>query len=189
MSMYHNNLSENSAIPKEYRKIAKALLPNEALPEQAVVISFAEALGIGVEYRRLLGITHNTDQMRAFLGHFQNNLDLLIQKTWVEKADETRKAKLQDEVPPLMALIVQGNFRQALEQFGAILEELSYLFFGSQSAKDDFTEYTFRIDDQIGLFWWYGSQLSRLKKTGKSDVPNESLWEILLLGICYLTNF
>jgi len=191
MGMYHNHSSEDSAIPNEYRTIAKALLPSS--PEQgadpAAATDFAEALGIGTEYRRLMGIEHNTEQMRKFLGHFQNNLDLLIQKTWVEKADESRKEKLQDEVLPLMHLIVQGDFRQALEQFGAILEELSYLFFGAQSTKDDFTEYTFRIDDRIGLFWWYGSKLSRLKKSGMDNTPEESLWAVLLIGICYLTNF
>jgi len=181
----------------EYRKTAEALFPLGGFsPEQVpdfpatVAANFAEALGIGGEYRRLLEIKQDTERMREFLGHFQNNLDLLIQKTWVEKSDESRKGRLQDEIPPFMALIAQGNFGQALEEFGAILKELAYLFFGSQSTKDDFTEYAFRIDDQIGLFWWYGSQLGNLKDAGKNGAPNdESLWAILLIGICYLTNF
>ena len=156
----------------------------------AAAASFADELGIGAEYRRILEVKKNAEQMREFLGHFQNNLDLLIQKTWVEKDDVSRKEKLQDEIPPLITLIVQENYQQALKNFGSILDELAYLFFGVQSTRDDFTEYTFRIDSQIGLFWWYGSQLGSLKGIEKNNaLNNESLWAVLLIGICYLTNF
>jgi hypothetical protein len=193
--MNHCHLSANCAIPSEYRKAAETLFPAgwftlEEGPDPAAAAGFADSLGVGAEYQRLLGVEKNTGQMREFLGHFQNNLDLLIQKTWVEKADEDRKEKLQDEIPPLMTLIVQENLQQALKEFGTILDELAYLFFGTQSGQDDFTEYAFRIDAQIGLFWWYGSQLGGLKRTGKnSTLNNESIWAILLIGICYLTNF
>jgi hypothetical protein len=191
---YHFKAMYYSHIPAEYRETAEALFPIEGFsPDTTAAAGFAEALGIGVEYQRLLGIKPNTEQMRVFLGHFQNNLDLLIQKTWVEKADKDRKEKLQDEVLPLITLIIQGNYQQAIKDLGSILEELAYLFFGTQSAKDDFTEYTFRIDIQMGLFWWYGSRLGSLKKTDAHDIHidtnNESLWAVLLLGLCYLTNF
>ncbi|MDR0457184.1 MAG: hypothetical protein LBH20_10935 [Treponema sp.] len=193
--MNHRSLHTSNAIPGEHRKSAETLFPagwfsSEKALDFAAATSFADALGIGAEYRRLLGVEKNTDQMREFLGHFQNNLDLLIQKTWVEKDDVSRKEKLQDEIPPLITLIAQENLQQALKDFGSILDELAYLFFGTQSGKDDFTEYTFRIDSQIGLFWWYGSQLGSLKGAEKNNtLNNESLWAILLIGICYLTNF
>jgi hypothetical protein len=57
--------------------------------------------------------------------------------------------------------------------------------FGEQSDKEDFTEYTFRIDVQMGLFWWYGSRLHLLKEVKNDKV----LWAVLLLGLCFLTNF
>jgi len=69
--------------------------------------------------------------------------------------------------------------------FNEILNELAYLLFGSQSDKEDFSEYTFRIDAQMGLFWLYGSRLSFFKEL-KDD---KTLWAVLLLGLCYLTNF
>jgi hypothetical protein len=193
--MNHSSSDINQAIPDEYREATVALFPlgwfsSEKEPDLAAAVKFAETLGIGAEYRRILEVKKDDKQMREFLGHFQNNLDLLIQKTWVEKADEARKAKLQDEIPPLLDLIVKEDYQQALKDFGAILEELAYLFFGTQSSKDDFTEYTFRIDGQIGLFWWYGSQLGSLKGAVKNHTPNaEALWTALLIGICYLTNF
>jgi hypothetical protein len=182
----------NLAIPDEYRTIAESLFPLNGFsggqgPDLQAAGDFAGALGIGAEYRRLLALQKNDEKMRTFLEHFQNNLDLLIQKTWVEKADEARKEKLQDEVPGFMAVIEQGNFQEALEEFGAILEELAWLFFGAQSTKDDFTEYTFRIDSQMGLFWWYGGRLGSLKGLEAPDI--EALRAILLIGICYLTNF
>ena len=192
--MYRCPSNINLAIPDEYRTIAEALFPIGAFstehgPEPRTA-AFAKALGTGAEYQRLLALKKDDEKMREFLGHFQNNLDLLIQKTWVEKADEARKEKLQDQVPPLMALIELGNFQRALEEFGKILDELAYLFFGTQSTQEDFTEYTFRIDPQIGLFWWYGSQLGGLKGTVKNSALNdESLWAVLLIGLCYLTNF
>jgi hypothetical protein len=185
----------NHSLPHEYRKVAEALFPLNSMPSRngasfSEAANFAEALGIGSEYKRLLGVNKNASEMHKFLAHFQNNLDLLIQKTWVEKADQERKEKLQDDVPPFMTKIEQGDFHQALEEFGSILEELAYLLFGPQGAKEDFTVYTFRIDLQMGLFWWYGSQIGSLKKADKAGaVSDETLWAILLIGICYLTNF
>jgi len=191
--MYRCLSNEALASLGEYRGVAEALFPAGGFspgPNLRAVENFAKALGTGSEYQRLFALKKDDESVRVFLGHFQNNLDLLIQKTWVEKADESRKEKLQDEIPPLIALIERGDFLQAIEKFGLVLDELAYLFFGTQSAKEDFTEYTFRIDPQIGLFWWYGSRLVGLKETGKdSALRDESLWALLLIGLCYLTDF
>jgi len=181
----------NFAIPDECRKAAETLFPSgdhSPARDQAAVTDFARVLGIGAEYRRLTKVDRDTEEMRKFLGHFQNNLDLLIQKTWVEKTDEARKEKLQDRVPAFMDLIMRGDFRRAIEEFGEILDGLAYLLFGKRSADDDFAEYTFRIDIEMGLFWWYGS---RLRDQEATDDPgdDEYLWALLLVGICYLTNF
>jgi hypothetical protein len=184
--------SVNNAIPDECRKIAEDLFPPCGSPASRgptvpVAEAFAGILGIGRDYKRLLNLRCADEKVTCFLESFQNNLDLLIQKTWVEKADEVRKEKLQDRIPPFISTIMEENYQKALGEFGAILEELAYLFFGAQSHKDDFTEYTFRIDTQMGLFWWYGGQISKLQDAPVPD--NNSLWAVLLLGICYLTNF
>jgi hypothetical protein len=187
-------------IPGEYRAAAEALFPQGGFPPGKgpaveAACAFADILGIGADYRKLLSLDRGDAGMRHFMEHFQNNLDLLIQKTWVEKADEERKERLQDRIPDLIAIIDRNDFRAALEEFGLILEELAYLFFGAQSRKEDFTEYTFRIDTQMGLFWWYGTRLGSLRqvcecqKAGLGPADDRSLWAILLLGICYLTNF
>jgi hypothetical protein len=194
--MSRGNVSADFVLPGEYRKTAERLFPRDGFSrgyklDTKITAVFAKSLGIGVEYQRFLTLDKNSEALQTFLEHFQNNLDLLIQKTWVEKSDERRKEKLQDKVPPFMASIEQGNFIKAIEEFAAILEELAYLFFGAQSNAEDFTEYTFRIDAQMGLFWWYGDKLPLLKdlkdKNGNQD--DKILWAVLLLGLCYLTNF
>jgi len=195
-NMYRGSIFNNAAIPEEYRKTAENLFPVDGFsakkgPNLKAATDFATALGIGDEYKKLLNLHNATSgEMGNFLDNFQNNLDLLIQKTWVEKADEARKEVLLNEVPGFVEGIEGQNFQQALEDFGLILDELAYLFFGAQSMGDDFAEYTFRIDAQMGLFWWYGSQLGCLKDViDDSNKNDEAMWAVLLIGICYLTNF
>ena len=195
--MDSGSIFNNNAIPAEYRKAAEKLFPANAAPgnknpEIKAAEDFAFSLGIGTEYKRLFSLIKAPGkEMNEFMNQFQNNLDLLIQKTWVEKADETRKEKLLSEIPGFISDIEKRNFKNALDQFALILNELAYLLFGAQSTREDFTEYTFRIDEQMGLFWWYSAQLTRLKEAAKEvkKQDDESLWAVLLIGICYLTNF
>jgi hypothetical protein len=190
----------NNAIPAEYRKIAEELFPPGGFPagtgpDLEAATAFVEILGISADYKKLLLNRKSGKDFHTFLVHFQNNLDLLIQKTWVEKADEARKEKLQDRVLGLMDAIEQENYPPALREFSGILDELAYLFFGAQSYKDDFTEYTLRIDVQMGLFWWYGGKIGGLQPKEEANASSgaapdkEVLWAILLIGICYLTDF
>ena len=185
----------SKTLPREYRGKAEKLFPPKGFsghkgPSIDAAGSFADVLGIGEDYKRLWNIFKSGQVSAEFLNHFQNNLDLLIQKTWVEKADEARKEDLQDKVPPFISLIEKGEYSGALEEFGAILEELAYLFFGAQSQKDDFAEYVLRIDAQMGLFWWYGGQINGAKGTPwVKNVDRNVLYALLLIGICYLTNF
>jgi len=180
----------SKALPREFRSTAEALFPQKGFPEGKgpsikSMKAFANLLGIGEDYSRL---QESGQAGEKLLNRFQNNLDLLIQKTWVEKADEGRKEKLLDSVPPFITLIEEKNYPRALKEFGAILQELAYLFFGVQSQKDDFSEYALRIDPQMGLFWWYGGQIN-VERSWFNNVDDSLIHDLLLLGICYLTNF
>jgi hypothetical protein len=183
-------------IEDDYRVAAETLFPSGTHPEGegmtfGAVENFADILGVGAEFRRFApeGVSGaggaGIEEFRHFLAHFQNNLDLLISKTWVEKSDEVKKEQLQHRLPVLIDLIYDGDYRAALEEFGAVLDELAYLFFGTQSLKEDFTEYALRIDTQMGLFWWYGSQI----RTQNLKIDDNILRALLLIGICYLTSF
>jgi hypothetical protein len=183
----------SKAIPKEYRNTVEALFPQGGYlesegPSLKAVEAFAGILGIAEDYKKL----HSSDEMKEaeLLNKFQNNLDILIQKTWVEEAETHRKDALLDRVLPFIAIIEKKDYPEALVEFGGILEELAYLFFGGQSQKDDFAEYVLRIDDQMGLFWWYGGQLKNLSgELWINNIDSAMLYALLLLGICYLTNF
>ena len=193
--MFKSPLYVSKILPKEYRAIAEKLFPSDGFtegkgPSVEAAQAFAGILGIGEDYKRLLAAQNSGQAVGDFLERFQNNLDLLIQKTWVEKSEENRKERLLDNVPPFVAFIEKGDYSQALEEFGLIMEELAYLLFGAQSQKDDFAEYALRIDVEMGLFWWYGGQINTARsaswvKTAEKNV----LQAMLFLGICYLTNF
>jgi hypothetical protein len=193
--MKRGHTTAGFVLPGEYRKPAERLFPESGfskgqIPDLKSAAAFAKSLGIEADYQRLLALDKNSRELRTFLEHFQNNLDLLIQKTWVEKSEERRKEHLLDNILIFMDSIQNGDYPKAIGEFAAILEELAFLFFGIQSSKDDFTEYTFRIDAQMGLFWWYSARLCRLKESGgKISRDDKILWAVLLLGLCYLTNF
>jgi len=186
----------NITMPGDFRKAAERLFPKDGLnkglkPDLKTTSEFAKVLGIGIEYQRLFTLEKNSAEFKTFLEQFQNNLDLLIRKTWVEKVDEKRKNTLQDNINPFVMTIEQADYKKAIDNFSRILDELAYLLFGAQSDKEDFTEYTFRIDAQMGLFWWYSGKLETMKNlTDKNmDRGDKVLWAVLLLGLCYLTNF
>ncbi|MCL2380009.1 MAG: hypothetical protein FWC64_00275 [Treponema sp.] len=193
--MFNSPLCVSKLLPKEYRAIPEKLFPSGGFskgkgPSVEAAEAFAGILGIGEDYKRLLGVHTQGQPAGDFLERFQNNLDLLIQKTWVEKAEEARKERLLDTVPPFIAVIEKGDYSRALEEFGPILEELAYLFFGPQSQKDDFAEYALRVDVEMGLFWWYGGQINAARSAlWVKNAEKGVLRAVLLLGICYLTNF
>jgi hypothetical protein len=172
------------AIPKEYRKVAEVLF-SAGIRQNC--LDFADKLGVATDYRRFDSGWQNHGELEKLLHSFRNNLELLIQKTWVEKADEDRKEKLLDRIPDFITLINERDYFKALGEFGAILEELAWLLFGSQSRENDFFDYVFRIDHQLGLFWWYGGQLEHFLASGQKD--EETLRAVLLLGLCYITDF
>ena len=193
--MFNSPPSTSKFLPREFRSVAEKLFPPKGFkegkgPTVEAAGAFADVLGIGGDFKKLWNLDKSDKPIGEFLNCFQNNLDLLIQKTWVEKADEARKNALQDKVPTFIVLVEKGDYLAALEEFGAMLVELAYLFFGVQSQKDDFAEYALRIDPLMGLFWWYGGQLNGSRGAPWVNNADQSvLYALLLLGICYLTDF
>jgi hypothetical protein len=205
-------------VPVEYHKVAESLFPESTgakgkPPTTKAVDAFAGALGIAATYTRLKRsiaqeAAHHVAAQRIaaqrvnkkhppkkdddpyggglsiFLSRFQKNFDLMVAKTWVEKGDAERKEQLQGRVPGFVKQIETGKYSDALIEFSGIIRELAYLLFGEQSKKDDFLDYTFRIDPPMGLFFWYGLHLNTL-----FELEGDIARDILLLGMCYLTDF
>lgn len=189
-------------MPIEYHKaidslFSESILASGKAPTPKTIDTFAASMGIAANYARLKRSiikkakinTHSGNDpysggLDNFLMRFQENFDLLIAKTWVEKDDEERKERLQWKIPGFVKQIERGEYTGALVEFSAIIRELSYLLFGEQSQKPDFLDYTFRIDTAMGLFFWYGLHLDVF-----FEQETEIARDILLLGMCYLVDF
>jgi hypothetical protein len=182
--MFNDSFHAVESTPAEYRVLVRSLFPADASirPSISDAEAYAKSLAITTDFKRF---TDGKADLPAFLELFKRNFSLLVEKTWVEQADEIKKETLLARLPSFFAKIETEDYADALCDFNVILEELAYLMFGEESRKADFTEYAFRIDHQMGLFWLYGSCISRVRQ---DDSP-VMLRALLMLGICYLTSF
>ncbi|WP_147634942.1 hypothetical protein [Treponema pectinovorum] len=118
------------------------------------------------------------------ISSFKKNLTLLIQKTWVEKDDETVKEKLLYNLEQFCAYAEDGKYNSEYARFGHILTDVVYLMFGNMSKEENFTEYALRIDPQFGIFWWYIKNLPE-----NANFSNEKCRALILIGMYFLANY
>jgi hypothetical protein len=145
-----------------------------------IACDFAELLGVREIYVHVSGA--DAADYKEFLSNFARNMELVITKTWVDKQEVSCKERLTERISYFVTEMETKKYAQACEDFIIILEELAYLLFGGQSEKEDFGEYTLRIDPLWGLFWSYAKLLRKVNWKGHTK-------EALLVGMCYLTNF
>ncbi len=121
---------------------------------------------------------------KKLISSFHNNLQLLVQKTWVEKADEALKEQILERLNCFCEHVKTSDYVKSYESFITVLHDAVYLMFGAQAKKDDFSEYALRIDPGFGIFWWY-----------LQNLPQTCAWEsfkvrlALLLGMFFLANY
>lgn len=115
---------------------------------------------------------------------FQKNLELLVQKTWVEKADESMKEEIVQRIAALCKNLSRHNYHTSLSEFLPVLHDVVFLLFGSLAKHETFLEYAVRIDPDFGFFWYYINSLPPHK-----DWSEEKCRAAVLLGICFLANF
>jgi hypothetical protein len=182
--MFNDSVLAVESTPAEYRAIVNSLFPPDPSihPSMRDAQAYARSLAVEADFKKL---TDESSDLGAFLGKFKKNFALLVEKTWVEQADEIKKETLLARLPAFFAKIKNEDYALALRDFNVILEELAYLLFGEESRRKEFTEYAFRIDPQMGLFWLYGACISRVRQ----DDDTLMLRPLLMLGICYLTSF
>ena len=118
------------------------------------------------------------------ISSFHSNLNLLVQKTWVEKSDETVKEQVLFRITELGEACSKKAYAENYENFLSILRDVVYLMFGAQSKKEDFLAYALRIDPGFGIFWWYISNLPP-----KSEWSDEKCRLAILLGMYFLANY
>ena len=129
--------------------------------------------------------SEDRDQKESkLISSFHSNLNLLVQKTWVEKSDETVKEQALFRITEFGEACENKAYAKNYENFLSILRDVVYLMFGAQSKKDDFLAYALRIDPGFGIFWWYISNLPP-----KTEWSDEKCRLAILLGMYFLANY
>jgi hypothetical protein len=152
---------------------------------------FAEAFGDKNKFSGLLGADspERRKNEKKLLAGFQNNLNLLIEKTWVEKIDEELKQQVLYRLKLFCSRVSEYRYADSYNDFMEIIRDTVYLLFGPQAQKDDFPEYAIRIDPEFGLFWQYVQALSAKNLCLKEKKAYEECRLMLLLGMTFLANY
>lgn len=148
--------------------------------------TIAQAFGSAKEFTTLVSQndTEKDEAEAKLLKSFHNNLQLLVQKTWVEKNDETVKDQLLDQLELICTDLANKNYTQTYSSMLSVLSDAVYLMFGSSVKKEDFAEYALRIDPDFGTFWWYLQSLPQ-----EQDWNTNKIRMALLLGMCFIANY
>ncbi len=126
---------------------------------------------------------------KKLIQSFKSNLELLVQKTWIEKVDESLKAQVLFRINGLCETMEAGEYGRSYREFLRVMYDVVYLLFGAQAKKDDFPEYAIRIDPEFGVFWWYVISLPP-DPGGTSSPWQENKYRIaVLLGMMFLANY
>jgi hypothetical protein len=149
-------------------------------------VRLAAAFGDRGDFQRLISEKSalRDDAEKKLVHSFQKNLELLVQKTWVEKADEAMKEDMLFRISGLCKNLSRYDYHKSLSEFLPVLHDVVYLLFGTLAKADSFLEYAVRIDPDFGFFWFYINSLPDHK-----DWPEEKCRAAVLLGIFFLANF
>ncbi len=182
---------KDKSMPEAVRQAVTEVLPkfiatasDSALAASATQL--ASAFGDRGEFK---AIVTGKDSVRdaaekKLVASFQRNLELLVQKTWVEKADESMKDEIFFRINTLCKNLSRYDYHTSLSEFLPVLHDVVYLLFGSLAKSDSFLEYAVRVDPDFGFFWYYINSLPPHKEWSE-----EKCRAAVLLGICFLANF
>lgn len=164
---------------KALKNLIESTSDNAALSSS---VQLADIFGAGQAFKEIAD--KNSDAESKLVSSFNNNLVLLIQKTWVEKSDEELKAQILYQLEEFRIQLNSKDYIKAYPQFFSILDNVVYLMFGNQAKAKDFPEYALRIDPEFGIFWWYVKSLPR-----DAQWSSERSRIAILLGIYFLANY
>ena len=148
----------------------------------SAAIKIADAFGESSPFKKIADTT--TEAETKLITSFQNNIVLLVQKTWVEKSDEDLKAQVLYRLEQFCKQMNKKQYKASYTHFLNIVSDVVYLMFGSQAKSEDFDEYALRIDPEFGIFWWYISNLPP-----KTEWSEEKCRIAMMLGMFFLVNY
>lgn len=119
---------------------------------------------------------------------FEKNVQLLVDKMWVEKTDEYVKGDVLYRLRCFCESMQQTedpvDYARLLPECLGVLHDIVLLLFGRQIDSVGFLEYAMRIDPDFGLFWYYLECL-----TEQPTLSAEKARLAIFLGIYFLANF
>lgn len=154
-------------------------------------IEFSDILGNSGEFTQYV---HGPARERLanidrLLKTFEENVQLLVHKTWVEKSDEKHKEKLLEELSAFEEEYKNSAVRSAFIRFVALARSIAHLLFGAQSNAADFLVYCFRIDPKLGLFFWFLGELEDQSQKEQGAVSDDLMNVETIIGVYILSCF
>jgi hypothetical protein len=151
----------------------------------------AQVFGDKTKFAGLLGADspRRQENEQKLLVSFQNNLNLLVGKTWVEQSDEELKQQVLYRLKLFCARLSEYRYGDSYNDFMEIIRDTVYLMFGQQARKDDFSFYALRIDPEFGVFWQYVETLTKKDRPLKDKKACKQCRIMLLLGMFFLANY
>lgn len=119
---------------------------------------------------------------------FEKNVQLLVEKMWVEKSNEDVKDDILYRLRCFCEAMRQPeepvDYVGLIPECLGVLHDVVLLLFGDQIDSGSFLEYAVRIDPDFGLFWYYLESL-------RAQVPlsTEKARLAIFLGVYFLANF
>ena len=182
-------------LPEQIRKAAVEYLPaflsaenTEELAVQALLI--ARAFDANGSFEQVFTGTEPITRHYQInlIRSFEKNVRLLVDKMWVEKADEDVKEDILYRLHCFCESMQQAknpvNYANVLAECLGVLHDVVLLLFGQQIDSEGFLEYAIRIDPDFGLFWYYLECL-----TAQPKLSTEKARLAIFLGIYFLANF
>ena len=150
-------------------------------------LKISKAFGRGASFEVYTDIT-KTDAEKALIESFMKNIQLLVQKTWVEKDDEECKEDTLYRINSLCEKLIISEspsiYKELFEECFSILQDVVSLLFGDLVKSDSFIEYAFRIDPDFGFFWYYVTCLAKAEL-----ISAKKARYAVLLAMFFLANF
>ena len=177
---------------RETFSLFDAFVEAEGKEREALVVRLADVLGNPGEFSIYLQGEEEDKQIRSFhlLRVFRENVELLIQKTWVDKSEEKPKERLLEDLERFIAEYRENAVMSAFRRFVGIARSVPALLFGTIGRTPDFLEYAFRIDPKFGLFFWLVGELEEQTRAPHDDKDRTELYRLeTLLGAYILSSF
>jgi hypothetical protein len=181
----------DDSMPKAVKEAAATALPSflESDKESTLAsgaLDLASALGDTGDFGDIMKrkSAAREEAEKHLVQGFRKNIELLVQKTWVDKTDEALKEEVLFRIDALCKSLSKPDYHAAYTEFLPVLHDVVYLLFGSLSRSDSFLEYAVRIDPDFGFFWYYINSLP-----AKQNWKDEKCRAAVLLGIFFLANF